>query len=113
MNNADPLTKLYIEITTACNLDCQMCVRRIWDEPSNAALRNLRGSPENLRVGDVINIPPRRPGEVGRPTDASPRTSPSNNPSRSARSCGSGVSERQVTLPSRSPKTAPEGSTMT
>ncbi len=44
--------------------------RRIWDEPTNAALRNLRGSPENLRVGDVINIPARRAGEVGRPTDA-------------------------------------------
>jgi MoaA/NifB/PqqE/SkfB family radical SAM enzyme len=34
MRNTDALTKLYIEITTACNLDCQMCVRRIWDEPS-------------------------------------------------------------------------------
>jgi len=29
----DQLTKLYIEITTACNLDCQMCVRRTWHEP--------------------------------------------------------------------------------
>jgi MoaA/NifB/PqqE/SkfB family radical SAM enzyme len=29
----DHLTKLYIEITTACNLECQMCVRRAWDEP--------------------------------------------------------------------------------
>jgi MoaA/NifB/PqqE/SkfB family radical SAM enzyme len=29
----DPLTKLYVEITTACNLDCQMCVRRVWQEP--------------------------------------------------------------------------------
>jgi MoaA/NifB/PqqE/SkfB family radical SAM enzyme len=33
MRYADPLTKLYLEITTACNLDCQMCVRRTWDEP--------------------------------------------------------------------------------
>lgn len=30
---ADPLTKLYVEITTACNLDCIMCVRRVWHEP--------------------------------------------------------------------------------
>lgn len=28
-----PLTKLYVEITTVCNLDCQMCVRRTWHEP--------------------------------------------------------------------------------
>lgn len=27
----DALNKLYIEITTACNLDCQMCVRRTWN----------------------------------------------------------------------------------
>lgn len=29
----DSLNKIYIEITTFCNLDCQMCVRRAWDEP--------------------------------------------------------------------------------
>lgn len=29
---SDPLTKLYVEITTACNLDCIMCVRRAWNE---------------------------------------------------------------------------------
>ena len=28
------LTKLYIEPTTACNLDCAMCVRREWREPT-------------------------------------------------------------------------------
>lgn len=27
------LTKLYVEITTTCNLNCQMCVRRTWNEP--------------------------------------------------------------------------------
>jgi len=26
----DPLTKVYVELTTACNLDCVMCVRRTW-----------------------------------------------------------------------------------
>lgn len=31
---AEPLTKLYVEVTTACNLDCVMCVRRIWREPA-------------------------------------------------------------------------------
>ena len=30
---ADALAKLYVEVTTACNLDCVMCVRRVWDEP--------------------------------------------------------------------------------
>lgn len=29
----DTLNKLYIEVTTACNLDCVMCVRRAWQEP--------------------------------------------------------------------------------
>ncbi len=33
MNNIDTLAKLYVEITTHCNLDCQMCVRRAWSEP--------------------------------------------------------------------------------
>ena len=28
---ADPLCKVYLEITTACNLDCAMCIRRVWD----------------------------------------------------------------------------------
>lgn len=28
----DTLTKLYVEATTTCNLDCQMCVRRAWHE---------------------------------------------------------------------------------
>jgi len=27
---ADRLTKVYVELTTACNLDCLMCVRRTW-----------------------------------------------------------------------------------
>ncbi|MEW5960238.1 MAG: radical SAM protein [Chloroflexota bacterium] len=33
MITPDRLTKLYVEITTACNLDCQMCIRRTWHEP--------------------------------------------------------------------------------
>jgi len=32
MNITDTLTKLYIEPTTACNLNCQMCVQRVWQE---------------------------------------------------------------------------------
>jgi MoaA/NifB/PqqE/SkfB family radical SAM enzyme len=28
------LTKLYIEITTGCNLNCRMCVHRAWGEPT-------------------------------------------------------------------------------
>ncbi len=33
MPAVDTLTKLYIEVTTVCNLDCQICLRRTWDEP--------------------------------------------------------------------------------
>jgi MoaA/NifB/PqqE/SkfB family radical SAM enzyme len=28
----DSLTKLYVELTTSCNLDCVMCVRRTWKD---------------------------------------------------------------------------------
>jgi MoaA/NifB/PqqE/SkfB family radical SAM enzyme len=28
-----PFTKLYVEITTTCNLDCETCIRRAWNEP--------------------------------------------------------------------------------
>jgi len=28
----DQLSKLYVELTTACNLDCVMCVRRTWKD---------------------------------------------------------------------------------
>ncbi|MCB0211334.1 MAG: radical SAM protein [Anaerolineae bacterium] len=33
MPPSDTLNKLYVEITTACNLDCTMCERRTWAEP--------------------------------------------------------------------------------
>lgn len=33
MHAPDTLTKLYVEITTECNLDCQMCIRHGWHEP--------------------------------------------------------------------------------
>jgi MoaA/NifB/PqqE/SkfB family radical SAM enzyme len=29
----DTLNKLYIELTTHCNLKCEMCIQRVWDEP--------------------------------------------------------------------------------
>jgi MoaA/NifB/PqqE/SkfB family radical SAM enzyme len=40
---SDPLTKLYVEITTACNLDCIMCVRRAWHEPIRSMERAVFG----------------------------------------------------------------------
>ncbi|MFZ6019812.1 MAG: hypothetical protein ACOYXO_09390, partial [Chloroflexota bacterium] len=27
------LRKLYIEVTTGCNLQCRFCMRNIWDDP--------------------------------------------------------------------------------
>jgi hypothetical protein len=42
--------------------------RRIWNDAANDALRAQRGSPENLRPGDIVNIPDRQPGEVARAT---------------------------------------------
>lgn len=46
----DSLTKLYVEITTACNLDCRMCVRRAWDEPTGSMpLETFRALMDQLR----------------------------------------------------------------
>ena len=28
-----PPAKVYVELTTECNLDCAMCIRHSWDEP--------------------------------------------------------------------------------
>jgi hypothetical protein len=42
---------------------------RIWDDPANQALRELRGSPENIREDDMIEIPKPQLGEVSRPTE--------------------------------------------
>lgn len=32
----DTVTKLYVEITSHCNLSCEMCVQRVWQEHPNA-----------------------------------------------------------------------------
>lgn len=50
---ADDLRKVYLEITTECNLDCKMCIRHAWQEPGrsmtpatfDAILGQLRGIP--------------------------------------------------------------------
>lgn len=42
---------------------------RIWNDPANAALREERGSPENIRVGDIIEIPVPELNEVSRPVE--------------------------------------------
>jgi MoaA/NifB/PqqE/SkfB family radical SAM enzyme len=57
---SDPLTKLYIEITTTCNLDCVMCVRRVWDEPigtmSRAAFAHLMDQVRELDAPPTIHL---------------------------------------------------------
>ena len=46
----DQLTKLYVEITTICNLDCVMCIRRAWEEPLGAMpLATFRTLMEQVR----------------------------------------------------------------
>ena len=32
-SSADELHKIYVEITTDCNLDCGMCIRHAWEDP--------------------------------------------------------------------------------
>jgi MoaA/NifB/PqqE/SkfB family radical SAM enzyme len=63
----DRLTKLYLEITAACNLDCEMCMRRTWHEPlGTMPLRTVE------RLMDQIAALPEPPiihlGGFGEPT---------------------------------------------
>jgi len=36
-----PPSKVYVELTTDCNLDCAMCIRHVWDEPSGRMSRGV------------------------------------------------------------------------
>ena len=64
----DRLTKLYIEVTTACNLDCTMCERRTWsDEPFGfmplESFRSLMTQVKALPAPPIIHF-----GGYGEPT---------------------------------------------
>ena len=63
----DPLTKLYVEITTTCNLECRMCVRRAWYEPTGAMpLETFRALMDQVRA---LPTPPTiHLGGYGEPT---------------------------------------------
>ncbi len=58
--NPDPLTKLYVEITTTCNLDCITCVRRAWNEPigmmSLAMFEDLVGQIASFAPGATLHF---------------------------------------------------------
>ncbi|GAB4482778.1 MAG: tungsten cofactor oxidoreductase radical SAM maturase [Anaerolineae bacterium] len=60
MAGTDPLNKLYVEITTACNLDCQMCVRRAWHEPIGtmplATFASLMDQVRELPAPPIIHL---------------------------------------------------------
>jgi MoaA/NifB/PqqE/SkfB family radical SAM enzyme len=53
-----PLTKLYIEPTTRCNLKCRTCIRNSWDEPTGsmdiALYRKLLADLKKCRTPDTI-----------------------------------------------------------
>ncbi len=59
-NHPYRLTKLYIEITAACNLDCQMCIRRAWNEPTGtmplATFERLMEQVKALPAPPVIHL---------------------------------------------------------
>ncbi|MBI5958151.1 MAG: radical SAM protein [Chloroflexi bacterium] len=63
----DPLNKLYIEITTQCNLRCQMCVQRTWNtaasEMSLDTFRRLMDQVHELPAPPIIHF-----GGYGEPT---------------------------------------------
>ena len=56
----DTLRKLYVEITTACNLDCVMCIRRAWHEPIGtmrlATFANLMDQVRELPSPPIIHL---------------------------------------------------------
>jgi MoaA/NifB/PqqE/SkfB family radical SAM enzyme len=57
MCQQDVLNKLYIEITAACNLDCQMCERRTWHEPiGHMPLATFSDLMEQLRAWPTLPI---------------------------------------------------------
>jgi MoaA/NifB/PqqE/SkfB family radical SAM enzyme len=60
MQDPDRLTKLYVEITNTCNLDCLMCVRRAWDEPTGhmplATFLNLMEQLRRLPVPPTVHL---------------------------------------------------------
>ena len=63
----DPLRKIYLEITSRCNLDCRMCIRRSWETPdstmSPATFEALMAQLERIPSLQTINF-----GGFGEPT---------------------------------------------
>ena len=50
-----PLRKVYVEPTTACNLNCPICIRRSWDEPGGTmAMATYRQLAEGLRQAPTL-----------------------------------------------------------
>ncbi len=53
----DPLKTLFLELTTRCNMNCVMCVRRVWkEELADMELKLLRRIIEDCRRIGVRNI---------------------------------------------------------
>lgn len=62
-----PLRKLYLELTSACNLDCTLCYRRTWNEgPADMSARTLsiikEYAGESPDLGSIVL------GGIGEPT---------------------------------------------
>jgi len=50
-----PLRKVYVEPTTACNLNCPICIRHSWDEPGGTmAMATYRRLVEGLREAPAL-----------------------------------------------------------
>lgn len=56
----DKLSKIYVEITTFCNLSCEMCIQRVWDEAPNAmsleTFANLMAQISELPESPIIHL---------------------------------------------------------
>lgn len=63
----DPLTKLYVEVTSHCNLSCQMCIQRVWETPQGhlplATFRRLMDDLAAFPEPPIIHL-----GGYGEPT---------------------------------------------
>ncbi|MRR10287.1 radical SAM protein, partial [bacterium] len=52
-NPAVHLSKVYVEVTNRCNLNCRTCIRRSWDEP----LGRMRAATFSALVDDLARLP--------------------------------------------------------
>ena len=60
--------KLYVEITTACNLTCGMCIRHVWRDPDDAYMADATFDALLQQISDLPTLATVQFGGFGEPT---------------------------------------------